>query len=192
MPRENSFSDEDGRSLTPDLEDSIPSTVPLNPNASNKGRPTVNVLDTTQSVPASLASAYPPRTRSASAAGAMGRTKLVTPAQRFRDSVRKVMAMRRTSYVIARGGVGAEPGIDPRRESASLNYGHIRQKCVIEVADYSTTRSSFGRMTNQEFIRLMQDPAASQRESWVKVRWINVGGISWDVISVLAIKYSKF
>ncbi|KAI5114896.1 hypothetical protein M0805_001812, partial [Coniferiporia weirii] len=30
---------------------------------------------------------------------------------------------------------------------------------------------------------------ASKRESWVKVRWINIGGVSWDVISSLALKY---
>lgn len=91
--------------------------------------------------------------------------------------------------MMTRRGVGAEPGIDPRRESAFMNYGHIRQKCLIEVVDYSAVRSSFGRMTNTEFVRLISDERASAREPWVKVRWVNVGGISWDVISALAIKY---
>lgn len=93
--------------------------------------------------------------------------------------------------MMTRRGVGAEPGIDPRRESAFMNYGHIRQKCLIEVVDYSAVRSSFGRMTNTEFVRLISDERASAREPWVKVRWINVGGISWDVISALAIKYGE-
>ncbi|KAJ3552967.1 hypothetical protein NM688_g3872 [Phlebia brevispora] len=44
-------------------------------------------------------------------------------------------------------------------------------------------------MTNQEFIRLLSDNRASAKEPWVKVRWINVGGVSWDVISALALKY---
>lgn len=113
----------------------------------------------------------------------------MTPGDRFRATVRKVIAMRRGSVAISRGRVGAEPGIDPRRESAYLSYGHIRQKCLIEVVDYSAVRSSFGRMTNSEFIRLLADPGASVKEPWVKVRWINVGGVSWDVISALAIKY---
>ena len=91
--------------------------------------------------------------------------------------------------MMVRRGVGAEPGVDPRRASANLAYGHIRQQCLIEVNDYSTMRTSFGRMTNAEFIRLLDDPSASRREPWVKVRWINVGGISWDVISALALKY---
>lgn len=86
-------------------------------------------------------------------------------------------------------GVGAEPGIDPRRASAFVNYGHIKQQCLIEVADYSAVRSSFGRMTNAEFVQFMGNTQASAREPWVKVRWINIGGISWDVISALAMKY---
>lgn len=101
------------------------------------------------------------------------------------------MAMRRMSYGASRGFVGAEPGIDPRRESAFISYGHLKQKCLIEVVDYSAVRTSFGRMTNKEFISFLRDGRACEREPWVKVRWINVGGISWDVISALAIKYGK-
>lgn len=62
---------------------------------------------------------------------------------------------------------------------------------LIEVVDYSAVRSSFGRMNNATFIDMMNDKAASEREPWVKVRWINIGGISWDVLSALAIKYGE-
>lgn len=60
---------------------------------------------------------------------------------------------------------------------------------LIEVVDYSAIRSSFGRMDNTSFINMLNNKAASEKESWVKVRWINIGGISWDVLSALAIKY---
>jgi Mg2+ and Co2+ transporter CorA len=40
-----------------------------------------------------------------------------------------------------------------------------------------------------EFINFLSNPRACEREPWVKVRWINVGGISWDVIRALALKY---
>ena len=113
----------------------------------------------------------------------------MTPGDRFRACVRKIIAMRRGSIAISGRRIGAEPGIDPRRDSAYLQYGHIRQKCLIELVDYSSVRSSFGRMTNAEFVRMLADPGASDKESWAKVRWINVGGVSWDVISALAIKY---
>ena len=114
---------------------------------------------------------------------------MLSPGDKFRASVRKIIHMNRGSSAMQIGGAGAEPGIDPRRDSAYLTYGHIRQKCLIEVADYSAVRSSFGRMTNQEFINLLLDENASARESWVKVRWINVGGLSWDIISALALRY---
>lgn len=88
-------------------------------------------------------------------------------------------------------GVGAEPGVDPRRASADLLYGGIKKDCVIELFDYSSVRSSVGRMTNKEFVHLMEDRSASTKESWVKVRWINIGGMSWDVIKAVSIKYGE-
>ena len=99
------------------------------------------------------------------------------------------MHINKTSSYFSNKGPGAEPGVDVRRDSAYLNYGHIRQNCLIEIADYSSVRSSFGRMTNVEFINFLNNPRACGREPWVKVRWINVGGISWDVIRALALKY---
>src|SRR6267142_6194928 len=108
---------------------------------------------------------------------------------RFRSAVRKVIAVHRTATLRSRPG--AEPGVDPRRHSTYATYGHIRQKCVIDVIDYSSLRCSFGRMSNTGFIQFLQNNQASAREPWVKVRWINIGGISWDVISALAIKYGN-
>jgi hypothetical protein len=93
---------------------------------------------------------------------------------------------------MSRGGVGAEPGVDPRRASADAEYGGIKQECVIEVVDYSAVRSSFGRMTNREFVDLMNNPDASARDPWVKVRWINIAGMSWDVIKAVSIKYGEW
>ena len=113
----------------------------------------------------------------------------LTPIQRFRMSVRKVMHLTKTTSYLSGKGPGAEPGVDVHKDSAFSNYGHIRQNCLIEVVDYSSVRSRFGRMTNREFISFLDDPAASEREHWAKVRWINVGGISWDVVRALALKY---
>lgn len=44
-------------------------------------------------------------------------------------------------------------------------------------------------MSNSEFVNLMSN--ADDRPAWSKVRWINIGGISWDVLSALAIKYGE-
>lgn len=114
-----------------------------------------------------------------------------SPKDRFRAAVRKVIAVHRTSSNVLASRVGAEQGIDPRRHSTFAAFRNVHQKCVIDVIDYSSIRCSIGRMTNSGFINFLQDGRASVREPWVKVRWINVGGISWDVIGALAIKYGN-
>jgi hypothetical protein len=113
MPRENSFSDEDGRSLTPDLE--LPEIGAPNPPVN--GQPTI--ISTTKQ-------RFTTDTRSSTGPTSTGDK---TPKDKFRASVRKIIQLHRASTVFASNtGVGAEPGIDPRRDSAYLTYGHIR--CV--------------------------------------------------------------
>lgn len=114
-----------------------------------------------------------------------------SPKDRFRAAVRKVIAVHRTSSNILASTIGAEPGVDPRRNSTFATFRNVYQKCVIDVMDYSSIRCSTGRMTNSGFVKYLQDNRASAREPWVKVRWINVGGVSWDVISALALKYGN-
>ncbi|KAL5533783.1 hypothetical protein ACEPAG_243 [Sanghuangporus baumii] len=239
MVRENSFSDSEGRSLTPDLSeeedhDFVGPSSPiseLSPPAGNTRSqapwnqpiPSVNAQPAASSARASgseataAGSGLPPsgspsvlfkdqvmsdpnqsnlsRTTSAPAAPMRSETAAThparpfTPGDRFRAAVHKVIRMKRGSSAMSLGYIGAEPGVDPRRASAYLHYGHIKQRCTIEVVDYSSVRASFGRMENRGFEEFMLDQSASQRESWVKVRWINIGGVSWDVISALALKY---
>ncbi|KAJ7746354.1 magnesium transporter [Mycena metata] len=189
MPRENSFSDSDGRSLTPDMEEETgpapaSPTYAASPTSRLPSSPTKHTERTRLTSAASRPSAAGSRP-----AGASTGVPTMPPIHRFRHTVRKVMAMHRSTNVITGRGVGAEPGVDPRRASADAQFGGIKQDCVIEVADYSAVRSSFGRMTNREFVNFMNDPAASERDSWVKVRWINIGGMSWDVIKAVSIKY---
>ncbi|KIJ20331.1 hypothetical protein PAXINDRAFT_127039 [Paxillus involutus ATCC 200175] len=179
MPRENSFSDSEGRSLTPDLsdEESAAPEHDIFPTVVRQPSPTPSSLPRASKSPSEIL--RPPLVHSQG-----------TPKDRFRASVKKVIQMQRTTTALLRyGGAGAEPGADPRRSSAFLTYGHIKQNCVIELIDYSTVRASSGRMTNNEFVKLLNDETAGTREPWVKVRWINICGISWDVISALAIHY---
>lgn len=139
----------------------------------------------------------------------------ITPKDRFRAAVRKVMSMHRgTSLLGGTGGrVGAEPGVDPRRASADAMYGHLEEDCIIEVTDYSSVRSKSFTMDKFEFANFLEggddeaphsgymspgSPGMQEqerdttREPWVKVRWINVGGMSWTVIKALSLKYSMF
>ncbi|TFK42066.1 magnesium transporter [Crucibulum laeve] len=189
MPRENSFSDSEGRSLTPDPEDEIHYEEP----AAEAASPTYSIRTpwspTGHTVPHPFSASR--RSLHSRAPHPIPGWQNLTPKEKFRITVRRVMAMHRGASILTTGGrVGAEPGVDPRRASADALYSHISQDCVIEVVDYSAVRSSFGRMTNKEFVNFMGDKSASQREPWVKVRWINIGGMSWDVIKAVSIKYN--
>lgn len=87
------------------------------------------------------------------------------------------------------GGIGAEPGIDPKRPGANEAYGHIREASEIGVIDYSTTNYAINQYDNKGFVDLMNQ-TKGERPSWAKVCWINIAGISWDVLSSLAIAHS--
>lgn len=224
MPRDNSFSDSDGRSLTPDLEDidgadvleptmttSSPTadpTLSTSPtfdfNATNAGE-SLQASTTLTLSPATIGNlnglvyrertamySAPPAVTLPSRSGTMATRKPGAGLARFRSSAHKIIQMRRSSTAMNKFGVGAEPGVDPRRSLAFLTYGHIREKCTIEMVDYSSVRSSFGKMQNKGFVNFLSDPVASKPEPWVKVRWINIAGISWDVMSALAIRYGMF
>jgi hypothetical protein len=233
MPRANSFSD-DGRSLTPELDEfnehrrshEEEHDLPAPAHSPTPHRPFAAPIETNvvAPTPSRHSNQFKSPLSSSSTRSLRHRFELplhghghppapavlspiqqtpryVTPREHFRAAVRKVMAMHRMSHIL----IGAEPGVDPRQSSAYQLYGHIRQKCLVDIIDYSPLRTSFGRMTNNELMKLLDDDAASQRESWVKVRvatygslvgaeglqvrWINVGGMSWDVVSALAIKY---
>ncbi|ESK93464.1 putative magnesium -like protein [Moniliophthora roreri MCA 2997] len=217
MPRENSFSDSEGRSLTPDLSDEedredvdapspISPTYTSNPNRIPSPVEPDRVFGTRQPENSTTAP-HKNGNGLTDVLKAASRSKhslhsnpgvispherpLLHPRERFRSAVRKVMAMHRSATMLHMriGGVGAEPGLDPRRASADLEFGKIRQDCVIEVLDYSSLSHMYGRMTNKEFVNFMADSKANKREPWVKVRWINIGGLSWDIMKAVSLKY---
>lgn len=125
MPRENSFSDSDGRSLTPDLELPEPQS-PVEAQRIGETPPVIAVEPSGQhttlpTLAAAVATSVKSPVRPTFA-------NTVRPIDRFRATVNKVIRLHRTSTIISdRGGIGAEPGVDPRRGSAYLTYGHIRQ-----------------------------------------------------------------
>lgn len=97
--------------------------------------------------------------------------------------------MHRGATLLGTRIVGAEPGIDPSRPAVDAIYRHIEEDCEIEIVDYSAVRSSYRKLNNKEFVDFVD---TTEREPWVKVRWINIGGISWDVIKALTIKHGAF
>jgi Mg2+ and Co2+ transporter CorA len=93
------------------------------------------------------------------------------------------MAMHRASNRLKMPG--DEPGVDPRRRSANVKYGNIRERCSIQVISYGATHAEFETLENSQLAGFLKQ----KRPLWAKIRWIKIGGISWDVVKPLALKY---
>ncbi|KAJ5098559.1 hypothetical protein N7532_005560 [Penicillium argentinense] len=83
---------------------------------------------------------------------------------------------------------GTEPGIDPTKplppyssEWASNLPSDLQRDCEITVVDFSQNEMRQYELDNESLEAFL----AREREPWVQCRWINVNGLSWDVIKIL-------
>jgi Mg2+ and Co2+ transporter CorA len=70
---------------------------------------------------------------------------------------------------------GAEPGADVLKEY------NLQQRCDITVVDFSDELVECHELNNDTLEHFLEEP----KEDWVGCRWINVNGLSWDVIRAL-------
>lgn len=79
---------------------------------------------------------------------------------------------------------GGEPGIDTSAfsDGQSLRNGSLlHEECEILVVDFAQDHVQMHRLNNRTLIAFMERPTPD----WAKCRWINVNGLSWDVIKLL-------
>lgn len=76
---------------------------------------------------------------------------------------------------------GAEPGVDTKKETDQEIYSHLHQLCDITVVDFSDERVEYTELENHGLDEFLSTP----KQEWVQCRWINVNGLSWDVIRTL-------
>lgn len=77
---------------------------------------------------------------------------------------------------------GAEPGFDPyKSDGGHASLGDLSTPCGITVVDFSHDDINVNSFTNQTIEAFLKQP----QPAWAKCRWINVNGLSWDVISTL-------
>lgn len=79
---------------------------------------------------------------------------------------------------------GEEPGIDTSEthgEHDSFGASFLHEECEILVVDFAIERIETYHLDNLSLSSFLQDP----RPDWVACRWINVNGLSWDVIKLL-------
>lgn len=80
-----------------------------------------------------------------------------------------------------------DPGIDVGNPVTSKVLHNVRHEgCVIDVMDYGVAHLKSTRLNNANLEAFLAQP---YRATAKHVRWINVSGISWDVISLLARQY---
>ena len=83
---------------------------------------------------------------------------------------------------------GQEPGIDvsasPETYSSSTATP-LNEPCQITLVDFSQDNIKQHELNNAELIEFMATP----RPDWAVCRWINVNGLSWDVVRVLGHHY---
>ncbi|KAF3770255.1 hypothetical protein M406DRAFT_335962 [Cryphonectria parasitica EP155] len=82
---------------------------------------------------------------------------------------------------------GAEPGLDPyKTDGGHGSMLNLTATCEITVVDFSHDDIDVKSMTNETLSLFLKEP----QPEWARCRWINVNGLSWDVIATLG-KYKR-
>jgi hypothetical protein len=76
---------------------------------------------------------------------------------------------------------GAEPGVDTNNDLNAEKYHRLHARCQITVVDFSDERVMCHELNNDT----LEDFLSLPKEEWVACRWINVNGLSWDVIRII-------
>ncbi|KAK2592700.1 hypothetical protein QQS21_009601 [Conoideocrella luteorostrata] len=81
---------------------------------------------------------------------------------------------------------GSEPGYDPELpDGGHASMPTLSAECDITVVDFSLDRMVKCHFNNESFITFLEH---QPQESWTKCRWININGLSWDVIQAVGTK----
>eukprot|EP00877_Chromochloris_zofingiensis_P007548 jgi/Chrzof1/3046/Cz12g09160.t1 len=109
------------------------------------------------------------------------------PSVKWRSAAKSVMALQRMqSSTRSFAPEGQLPGLDVKRHNYDALYGSLQQEVNITCIDYSRDDIDVvANINNASLASFLERP----RPAWSKVRWINVQGISWDVIQLLARKF---
>ncbi|GBC07890.1 hypothetical protein RclHR1_07760005 [Rhizophagus clarus] len=108
-------------------------------------------------------------------------TSSVRGKRRFKALTKKVIAANRLLSAEQIHLAGQDPGIDPK----FVDYD-IHTKCKIFCVDFNEKDAlPIKNLTNDSLEEFLQ----KERPPESRVRWINIDGISWDVIKILSIHY---
>ncbi|KAK7519362.1 uncharacterized protein IWZ02DRAFT_433898 [Phyllosticta citriasiana] len=80
---------------------------------------------------------------------------------------------------------GAEPGVDYTAADTDARHNHLHADVAITVVDFSDEAMEQHKLENNSLGGFLDRP----KQEWVTCRWINVNGLSWDVIKILSKHY---
>ncbi|KAF9184863.1 hypothetical protein BGZ50_003430 [Haplosporangium sp. Z 11] len=99
---------------------------------------------------------------------------------RFRKAAQHAVAAQRLSAYVTRG-----QGVDA--SDMDSVFGCIETTVDVTVMDMNHNRHTKKQgLNNDKFLQWLAEP----RPEWSKVRWININGMSWDVIKAISINYN--
>lgn len=78
---------------------------------------------------------------------------------------------------------GAEPGVDTSKPDGGHAGTGLHAECQITIVDFSPDHFAVHELDNSSLVTFLEEP----QPEWVHCRWINVNGLSWDVIQALGI-----
>ncbi|KAK5656027.1 hypothetical protein OQA88_5166 [Cercophora sp. LCS_1] len=77
---------------------------------------------------------------------------------------------------------GTEPGVDTSRaDGGHSTMAKPHAECQVTIVDFSTDKINVEELDNNQLIEFLKKP----QPDWVQCRWINVNGLSWDVIKAI-------
>ncbi|KAI1268406.1 hypothetical protein F5Y18DRAFT_228313 [Xylariaceae sp. FL1019] len=98
------------------------------------------------------------------------------------NTFRTIEELDEFEYERGNGRAGAEPGLDPTKlDGGQDTVPTLHAECQVTIVDFSHDHLQVHAFDNNQLIDFVLRP----QPSWVKCRWINVNGISWDVIQAL-------
>lgn len=79
---------------------------------------------------------------------------------------------------------GQEPGLDPSKPNGGrIEKPTPHEECEITIVDYSEDDMMMHHLDNATLPDWIAK--SGNKDEWVKCRWINVNGLSWDVIQAI-------
>ncbi|CUA70321.1 hypothetical protein RSOLAG22IIIB_00676 [Rhizoctonia solani] len=111
---------------------------------------------------------------------------------KFRSLVNKVISGRRACIAIQEEvsrNHSLDQGADPHNKRSDLRFGSRAAKCTIEVTHYSEAGCQTISYNNAGLIALLKGDNLTGLQKG-EVRWINIAGISWNVVKQLAIRFN--